>query len=320
MKAFVAASILCVCLPVPATGDERIERIHQLLGEAGRSISERDAARATTLLHEVVRLERQTAEVDDLRLAESLALLAQMQVATGDLSGAEAVLAEAQQIYAERLGPLNPFSGLLFADLAMIHRARGDLRKGVLAMDRAVALAPPVDAPSAVACSAVYEAAGEWEKARRALEVAARLSPGDPIVSNNLAWAILSSPGASPADLERAEQLARSSVAARPDSVAAMDTLGLALVRVGRGTEAWEILRKALEAPPESLGGGLPHIQFHAALALEQSGGDPRFAATLAQAALNAGAPAFDAVSVEELLARLTSRLPEHSGRLDDGR
>jgi cytochrome c-type biogenesis protein CcmH/NrfG len=184
-----------------------------------------------------------------------------------------------------------------------------------------VAITPPVDAPSAVFSASVYEALKEWGKARSALELAARLAPDDPQVSNNLAWVLISSPDPSPADLQRAERLAQASVAAHPESVAAVDTLGLALILVGRGPEAAKLLEKALEAPPASLGNALPFLEFHAALALEQTG-NPVRAAALAQSAIDRGvSPAvFDPAPARELLARLTSRLPEHSGRLVDAR
>jgi tetratricopeptide (TPR) repeat protein len=315
----LATAILC--LPSPALGDERMERIHRLWTEAAKSLQAEDFARAASLVEEVIRLERQTAEVDELRLAESLTQLAELRVAARDLDGAEALFLEAHRLYSDRLGPLNPFSGFLIGDLSQLYKTRGDLEKAAVALDRAVAIVPPVDVSSAVFCALVYETQKEWEKARSVLELAAKLAPDDPQVSNNLAWVLISSPDPSPADLQRAERLARSSVAAHPESVAAVDTLGLALVRVGRGAEAASLLEKALEAPPESMGDARAFLEFHAALALEQSGSPVR-AASLARSAIDRGVSpdVFDPAPARELLARLTSRLPEHSGRLADGR
>jgi tetratricopeptide (TPR) repeat protein len=310
-----------LCLASPATGDERMERIHQLWNEAGKNLREENGAGTASLVEEIIRLERQAGEVNELRLAESLTQLAQLRLAARDLDGAEALFLEAHRLYSDRLGPLNPFSGLLIGDLTHIYKTRGDLGKAAVALDRAVAIVPPVDVPSAVFCAAVYEALKEWEKARSALELAAKLAPDDPQVSNNLAWVLLSSPDPSPADLQRAERLAQSSVAAHPESVAAVDTLGLALVRVGRSADAARLLEKALEAPAESMGDARPFLEFHAALALEQSG-NPIRAAALAQSAIDRGVSpdVFDPAPARELLARLTSRLPEHSGRLADAR
>lgn len=314
----LAASILCT--PASARGDERVERVFQLAGEMSASLRDGNNAHAAELAEQMIQLQRQVADPNVLQLAESLETLGQIRMLLRDFDGAEAPFIEAHQLYSDHHGPLNPFSGLVLGSLAAIYTARGDLTKGVIAMNRAVALVPPYDAQSAIAYARVYEAAGEWEEARSILELAIRFAPDDPVVSNNLAWVLASSPRAGPADFRRAEQLARASLATRPDSVAISDTLGYALARVGRNAEALEILEKVLSASPESLGEARVLVQYHAALAGEHAG-DPSRAAALAQSAIDGAAPGvFDPGPAKDLLARLTSRLPEHSGRLDDVR
>jgi tetratricopeptide (TPR) repeat protein len=314
----LAVSILCTS--ASARGDERTEQIFQLAGEMGASLVGANYAHAAKLAEEMIQLQRQSSEPDVLQLAESLEILGHVRLSLRDSNGAEAPFIEAHQLYSGRLGPLNPLSGRLLAALAKIYTVQGDPTKGAIAMDRAVALAPLSDVDSAINCAGVYERAGEWENARRALELAIKLAPDHPTVSNNLAYALVSSPGADSADFQRAEQLARASLAKRPDSAATSDTLGFALVRAGRHAEAREILEKVLAETSESLGPAIVVAQFHAALAAEH-GGDPSRAAMLVQSAIDGAAPGvFDPAPAKELLARLTSRLPAHSGRLDDVR
>lgn len=318
-----AALLLVISIlftPSPAIGDEGEDRIHQLSGEVQASINSGDFARASSLVDELVRLQRQAAEVDALWLAEGLNALGHVRASMRDLDGAEAAFVEAHQLYSDRLGPLNPFSGLMLFSLASVFIGRGDLVKAVLAADRAVDLLPSADPRIALTCAGIYQAAGEWDKARSMLELAIQLAPDDPVVSNDLAWVLLSSPDAGPDDFQRAVQLARSSVAKRPDSLAAADTLGLALIRVGRDGEALETLQKVLDAPPDALGASRVVTEFHTALALERSG-NPVRAMKLAQSSVDGAVPhVFDPAPAKDLLARLTSRLPEHSGRLDDVR
>ncbi len=318
-----AALLLAVpilCTPVSARSDERTERIFELAGEMGASLAGANYAHAAKLAEEMIELQRQSPDPDVLQLAESLEILGHIRLSLRDFAGAEAPILEAHQLYSDRVGPLNPFSGRLLGALAKLYSVQGDREKGAIAMDRAVALAPLTDVDSAINAAGVYEAAGEWGNVLPALELALELAPDHPTATNNLAYALVSSPGADAADFERATLLARASLAKRPDSAATSDTLGFALVRAGRDAEARKILDEALAEAGESLGPAIVVLQFHAALASEH-GGDPSRAATLAQSAIDGAAPGvFDPAPARELLARLTSRLPEHSGRLDDVR
>jgi len=86
-----------------------------------------------------------------------------------------------------------------------------------------------------------------WAEARQSFELALRgAAPGRrAMFANNLAWLLVSAPEGR--DPKRAETLARQALKTDPDMHAARGTLGVALYRLERNTEAIETLRKALD-------------------------------------------------------------------------
>jgi putative PEP-CTERM system TPR-repeat lipoprotein len=89
-------------------------------------------------------------------------------------------------------------------------------------------------------------------------------NPGNLLVLNNLAWAL------SELNDKRALTYAEQALKLKPDSPAAMDTLGWALVRQGQLERGTTLLQQALSKAPDSA-----EIQYHLAVAYAR-GGDSR--------------------------------------------
>jgi membrane associated rhomboid family serine protease len=80
-----------------------------------------------------------------------------------------------------------------------------------------------------------------YEEAGRELEEALRASPGDPVLSNSVAYAL----ALAGVELSRAEQLAQQAIAAEPERADYLDTLGWVHCRAGRAEEGIAALERA---------------------------------------------------------------------------
>jgi serine/threonine protein kinase/WD40 repeat protein/tetratricopeptide (TPR) repeat protein len=112
----------------------------------------------------------------------------------------------------------------------------------------------PDDAPLHAARGAVFEALRRYEAAIADFERALRLQPDQAVVrphlalcSNNLAWELTAGPPAHRAPT-RAVALARRAVELTPDQALYLNTLGVALHRVGLFAEAVATLERSLAA------------------------------------------------------------------------
>jgi hypothetical protein len=95
--------------------------------------------------------------IDTLYTAECHRWVGEHQLALGRFDAAAESLTAAHHLYTEALGALNPLSGETLHLMAEIYLERGDLRRAVLAMDRALTILAPVDRRSAERCRTVYE-------------------------------------------------------------------------------------------------------------------------------------------------------------------
>jgi Tfp pilus assembly protein PilF len=109
-------------------------------------------------------------------------------------------------------------------------------------------------------------AQGDNEAAITEFEIAFEMAPEDPQVLNDFAFFLVDTEK----DIPRGLDLARRSVAARPDRPEARDTMGWALCKAGRYREAVEQLKQALELYPDN-----SEVLLHLGIALEGMGDKP---------------------------------------------
>jgi serine/threonine protein kinase len=98
--------------------------------------------------------------------------------------------------------------------------------------------------------SAAYESLSHklarwgWHREREeALRQALKLQPNDPVLLNNLAWALAYRPDPPPSRSAEAVELAKNAVAAQPKGRAYWNTLGLVYLRAGQ----WQLATEALD-------------------------------------------------------------------------
>jgi eukaryotic-like serine/threonine-protein kinase len=85
------------------------------------------------------------------------------------------------------------------------------------------------------------------DKYQRALD----LTPENPLILNNLAWLLVSSPDSAIRDPKRAQELATKAIALDPNSSVFLNTLGVVQYRSGQWREAIASLQRSEEADPD---------------------------------------------------------------------
>jgi Tfp pilus assembly protein PilF len=103
-----------------------------------------------------------------------------------------------------------------------------------------------VAADQLVAEANALDTAGKHTEALRAIRKAVRTDPTHAMAHNSLAWLLLSGPPAS-RDAREALRLARQAVKLAPEQGLYLNTLGVALYRVGQFAEAVPVLEASLE-------------------------------------------------------------------------
>ena len=155
--------------------------------------------------------------------------------------------------------------------------------------------AHPDDARGHFILATAYHAAGQLPAAISEYEKTLKIDAQHVGAMNNLAW-LYHETGDS-----RAESLAEKVYAIAPHDPGAADTLGWIVLNRGDAVRGEELLRKALDALPQS-----STIRFHLAVAKLRNG-DPRAAAELLEVALKV--PEFEGRGeAEQLFARIGSR------------
>jgi tetratricopeptide (TPR) repeat protein len=138
-------------------------------------------------------------------------------------------------------------------DLEPVHYRRaqalirlGRHREALADLDALIAADPTDDAPYRLR-SIAHEALGNRDPARADREKAGALLPRGPVMLNERAWILATGP-IEWRDPERAVTLARRSVELAPGQQVSLNTLGVALYRAGRYTEAISVLEQSLAA------------------------------------------------------------------------
>ena len=119
--------------------------------------------------------------------------------------------------------------------------------------------------------ASLSEAAGRKKEAMENYEAVLRLDQDQPGAKNNLAWLLADNDQTSPADLDRALQLAQDAKNAMPNDPSVADTLGWVMYKKGIPAAAIALFRESIDGYPE----GHPlrgTVRFHLASAYEKNG------------------------------------------------
>ena len=144
-------------------------------------------------------------------------------------------------------------------DLGVAYQARGEIEAATREYRRALAQDPAFLRAWINLGNASLEA-GKSVEAVAAYERAHELSPANPEVLNNLAWAL----HLEPQSLDRAERLIRDALAQTPTPRHLyLDTLGAILVKKGALEEAGAVLEEGLRLAPPDDARGLAALSYH---------------------------------------------------------
>ncbi|MEX2206975.1 MAG: tetratricopeptide repeat protein [Myxococcota bacterium] len=129
----------------------------------------------------------------------------------------------------------------------------------------------PQNALIALELAALTEQAGRYPEAIENYETVLRLDQDQAGAKNNLAWLLADNANASPADLDRALQLAQDAKNAMPNDPSVADTLGWVMYKKGIPSAAIALFRESIDGYPE----GHPlrgTVRYHLAAAYEKNG------------------------------------------------
>ena len=110
----------------------------------------------------------------------------------------------------------------------------------------------PDDTEVAFQLAGLYERGQRLDEARQMYEEVLRLKQDQPVVKNNLAWLLVNSPSPTPAELDRALELAQSAKEALPNNPSVADTLGWVMLKKQICPAAISLFHEAIAAYPES--------------------------------------------------------------------
>ena len=208
----------------------------------------------------------------DQRLARTpgdaavLVLGARVDIATGDLPGAEALLRRAIEADPSHLVAYS----LLGSIYAQTHRM-AEARQSFEAM----LARQPDSVPINTIVAVLYEMGGDRPEARRRYERILKIDPEAAVAANNLAYIYVEDGG----NLDIALNLAQVAARKLPDSPQAADTLGWVYVKRDLPTLAVPQLEQAVaKAPSDAL------LRYHLGVALSQAGAGIRSREVLQEA------------------------------------
>ena len=141
----------------------------------------------------------------------------------------------------------------------------------------------PDNAGISLELAQLCESAGRKDQAREYYEAVLRLDQEQPAAKNNLAWLLANGENPSPADLDRALQLAQDAKNALPNEPSVADTLGWIMYKKGIPAAAIALFKEAIEGYPE----GHPlrgTVRYHLAKAYDRNGERDRAVAELKRA------------------------------------
>jgi putative PEP-CTERM system TPR-repeat lipoprotein len=190
---------------------------------------------------------------------------------------------------AQRLQPTGPVAIRLF-QLRQAVGADAPERSLVQWLER-----KPDDADLRRVLALQYESTGRQAQALPHYEHMLAAGVIDPLMLNNLAWALHER------GEDRALDLAHRAYTAAPHVPEVADTYGWILVQMGKVEEGLDVLEKALAKAPANL-----DIRYHAAVAYSKSGQVPK-AVEILQGVLGSQEQFFSRTAAEQLLASLTT-------------
>ncbi len=181
-------------------------------------------------------------------------------------------LAESDLKLAIEKDPKRVESTLTLAKLyrTLWQRTGKDLDEAIATYKKAREL-DPQNAQIALELASLCESAGLTKEAQENYETVLQLDQDQPAAKNNLAWLLANQPAATPADLDRALQLAQDAKNAMPNDPSVADTLGWIMYKKGIPSAAIALFRESIDGYPE----GHPlrgTVRYHLASAYEKNG------------------------------------------------
>ena len=172
--------------------------------------------------------------------------------------------------------------GKLYRELWRREGGDKHLNDAIAAYDQAHQIQPD-NAAISLELAQLCESAGRKDQAREYYETVLRLDQEQPAAKNNLAWLLANTENPSPADLDRALQLAQDAKNAMPNDPSVSDTLGWIMYKKGIPAAAIGLFKEAIDRYPE----GHPlrgTVRFHLAKAYERNGERDRAVSELKRA------------------------------------
>ena len=172
--------------------------------------------------------------------------------------------------------------GKLYRELWRREGGDKHLNDAIASYDQAHQIQPD-NASISLELAQLCESAGRKDQAREYYETVLRLDQEQPAAKNNLAWLLANTDNPSPADLDRALQLAQDAKNAMPNDPSVSDTLGWIMYKKGIPAAAIGLFKEAIDRYPE----GHPlrgTVRFHLAKAYERNGERDRAVSELKRA------------------------------------
>jgi tetratricopeptide (TPR) repeat protein len=192
--------------------------------------------------------------------------------------------------------------GKLYRELWRKEGGEKRLDQAISTYDKAHALQPD-NASISLELAQLCESAGRTQQAKDYYESVLRVDQDQAAAKNNLAWLLANADNPSPADLDRALQLAQDAKNALPNEPSVADTLGWIMYKKGIPAAAIALFREAIEGYPE----GHPlrgTVRYHLAKAYDRNGERDR-AVTELKRALDEVAQFNERADAEKLLKEL---------------
>jgi tetratricopeptide (TPR) repeat protein len=172
--------------------------------------------------------------------------------------------------------------GKLYRELWRKEGGEQHLKDAIATYEKARALQPDNSA-ILLELAQLCESAGRTDQAKEYYEAVLRVDQDQPAAKNNLAWLLANTDNPSPADLDRALQLAQDAKNALPNEPSVADTLGWIMYKKGIPAAAIALFREAIEGYPE----GHPlrgTVRYHLAKAYDRNGERDRAVSELKRA------------------------------------